>query len=580
MFNTPTVFLILSLLSTISYSNTFSVPFLFDDIDHIPQNPLIKDLSHFWDLSSHRYIGFLSFALNYQFGGLNVFGYHLVNLLIHMTNGFLVYFLVRLLLRSTDKGSPSTTAPWIAFFTSLLFISHPIQTQAVTYIVQRFASLATLFYLFAVISYLKWRIAPPSSHAGYLWYAGALVSVVLAMKTKEIGFTLPFMILLVEIVFFRPLTRSRWVSLIPFLLTLPIIPFSLPGALGETEGFARETSDISRSSYLFTEFRVMVTYFRLLVFPINQNFDYDYPLYHSLLQPPVFLSFIFLSALFAAALCLLFASDFLPYFSRLMAFGILWFFLTLSVESSIIPIRDVIFEHRLYLPSAGFLLSISSGVLWTTHRLSHRWRWAAAVPFLGLIFTFSVATYHRNQVWRDDLTLWSDVVRKSPSKARPYNGLGMAYERENRLDEAIIAYKTAKALAPSAVDPPTNLGRIYQRQGKLAEAILETRTALRLDPNFAPTHHIQGLIYSDLGHLEEALSEYRIAVRLNPYDIKPRLDMALAYAKQRRFQEALQENQMASRLEPDNAEVYNNLGQIYSVMNGPRPSFDPLPHPP
>jgi len=367
------VLLLLSLLATLIYSNTFSVPFQFDDIGNIVEYPWIKDLANFFDLSGSRYVGFLSFALNYYVGGLQVFGYHLVNLIIHIVNGFLVYCLVLLLFRAESKDLPLatdnshlTTASWIAIATALLFVAHPLQTQAVTYIVQRFASLVTLFYLFTVVCYLKWRLVSLEARSRFLWFGGAVLSTVLAMKTKENSFTLPFVILLVEAVFFRSFTRRRWVTLTPFLLTLAIIPLSHPGAMGEGEaGFAQETAEISRSDYLFTQFRVIVTYIRLLFVPIQQNLDYDYPIYHSFLEPEVFLSFLFLLSLFAFSLFVIFGSSLTTHRSqlRVMAFGILWFFLSLSIESSIIPIRDVIFEHRLYLPSAGFFMALSVGVM-------------------------------------------------------------------------------------------------------------------------------------------------------------------------------------------------------------------------
>jgi len=356
------VLLLLSLLAALIYSNTFSIPFHFDDADNIVQNPQIKDLTNFFDLSGSRYVGFLSFALNYSVGGLQVFEYHLVNLIIHIANGFLVYSLVLLLFKAesqhsslTTHDSPLTTVPWIALGAAMLFVAHPIQTQAVTYIVQRFASLVTLFYLLTVFCYLKWRLASSETRSRYLWYGGALLSTVLAMKTKENSFTLPFMILSVEAIFFRSSTRKRWLALLPFLLTLPIIPLSHPGAMGEGEaGFAQGTAEISRSDYLFTQFRVIVTYLRLLFLPIGQNLDYDYPIYHSILEPAVLFSFLFLLLIFVVSLFVIFYSRLTTQDSqlRLMGFGMVWFFLTLSIESSIIPIKDVIFEHRLYLPKS------------------------------------------------------------------------------------------------------------------------------------------------------------------------------------------------------------------------------------
>jgi len=272
-------------------------------------------------------------------------GYHVVNLLIHLANGWLVYRLVGQLCQTPAlrTGPAPLTAPQaggVALVTALLFVVHPIQTQAVTYIVQRFASLAALFYLFAVVGYLKWRLAGPDARARIAWYAGALGATILAMKTKENTFTLPLMLLVVEGVFFRPRTWKAWVPLVPFLLTLPIIPFSLPEGVGESEaGFARETTDISRWSYLLTQSRVLVTYLRLLVWPTHQNVDYDYPLYHSVFDWPVLCSALGLLGLFGLAVYLLRS----PSRERLVGFGVVWWFLALAVESSIIPIRYVIF---------------------------------------------------------------------------------------------------------------------------------------------------------------------------------------------------------------------------------------------
>ena len=277
------ILLLISLLATLIYSNTFSSSFHFDDFLTIYDNPEIKDLSSLLNLSRSRYVGDLSLALNYHFGKLDVSGYHLVNLLIHIFNGFLVYLLVLLLFQTQAMGwSPShpsstfcfgQTPFWIGSATALLFVTHPIQTQAVTYIVQRYASLATFFYLLTVVLYLKWRFVP--SHVQYrsFLYAGALIFTVLGMKTKEITFTLPFMLLLIGVVWFGRPTRKQWLLLIPFWLLLPIMPFSLPSL---EAGFARLSGEITRLDYLLTQFRVMATYLRLMVLPIHQNLEYDW----------------------------------------------------------------------------------------------------------------------------------------------------------------------------------------------------------------------------------------------------------------------------------------------------------------
>ena len=369
---------LIAALGFLVYSNTFHSPFQFDE--KFIDNLVIKDLKNFtsdskgYDYNPRRYIGYLSFAMNYHFGGLDVIGYHVVNLLIHIANALLVYFLVILTFRTpyfspqrstlsdqqstvrskksvvsskkeearndgsgTDGFSLLTThhslftssySPFtfhdarftslIALFSALLFVSHPLQTQAVTYIVQRFASLATLFYLLSLVMYIKGRLGAmgeglwekPLAHrlSPIAYFFLSLLSAVLAMKTKEIAFTLPIIIVLYESSFFRSSLRKKLLFLIPILLTIVIIPISmmhtdkpLGEILSDLSEKTRVQTNISRPDYLMTQMRVIVTYIRLIFLPINQNLDYDYPMYHSFLTPPVFMSFLFLSAIFGTA---------------------------------------------------------------------------------------------------------------------------------------------------------------------------------------------------------------------------------------------------------------------------------------
>lgn len=526
------------------YSNTLSASFHLDDIPTIVRNGEIRQVTNFVDLSGSRPVGFLTFALNYQVGELNVVGYHVVNLLIHIANGWLVYVLVLMLWRlqgtEDDQSFRSSTESRVAaIMAALLFVSHPIQTQAVTYIVQRFASLVALFYMLAVACYLRWRLATPGTSTRYLWYVGALAATILAMKTKETSFTLPFMLVLAEGVFFRTVSLKQWVPLIPFLLTLPIIPLSLSGGVGEAEpGF----TGIDRMSYLFTQFRVLLTYLRLLALPIHQNVDYDYPIHHSFLDPAVFLSFLVLLALGGAAIWLLFWR---PRY-RLAAFGVLWFFLTIAVESSIIPIRDVIFEHRLYLPMVGLLFAGAVLVMGLRDRL----RATGIVAVAIITAVFAVAAYDRNRVWNDEITLWSNVVQESPKKARGHNGLGVAYAYAGRLEEAMASYKTAIVLQPDFPKVHSNLGNIYLRLGLTEEAIAEYQTEIRFHPDTPEAHSNLGNAYVRQKRLDEAIREHETAVRLQPDFADLHHNLGVAYQRKGLYDKARREFETTLRLNP------------------------------
>jgi tetratricopeptide (TPR) repeat protein len=471
---------------------------------YILHNSEIRNLWNFLDISDTRYITFLSFALNYLIGGYNPLGYHLVNITIHIINGLLVWSLVTLTLKTPvmERGTvnPQLKAA-IALTAALIFITHPIQTQAVTYITQRFASLATLFYLLCLVLFARWRISRETLNPGprTFIYASSIFSAVLAMKTKEISFTLPFVIILYEFTFFSNFKRlrRRLLYLVPFLLTLAIIPlnyFAPELGLGErgsdiSEEIRRlnilQLKTLSRHDYLITQFGVIVTYIRLLILPVNQNVDYDYPLYNSFFNPEVLLSFLFLISIFGFALFLFARSRKTGNGYALMAsFGILWFFITLSVESSMIALWDVIFEHRVYLPSVGLIITFSTCVFYGFDYAKERLGFKVSI----LVFTcavllvsalpLSLASYSRNLVWEDEITFWEDVARKSPGKMRGHYNLGVIYNKRGRMDEAIENYKKAIRLKPDFADAHNNLGLTYSSLGRTEEAIGELILAL------------------------------------------------------------------------------------------------------
>jgi hypothetical protein len=339
---------VIVLVGLLSYWNTFDASFHFDDFHNIVDNRIVKDLKYFLDTSKakdlymydslrNRYVGYLSFALNYRISGLGVSGYHKANLAVHVLNALLLYLFVILTFRTPHlAGSPlAAHSRTVALFSSLLFVSHPLQTQAVTYIVQRFVSLATFFYLASLILYVGWRLQiihtqNPESKINvgnnksrnfdisslifnykFLLYGSSVLCALLAMKTKEIAFTLPIAGALYEFSFFKGSLNRRALYLIPLLLTMLVVPLSVMDVdrpLSEIMSDVPRTQDISGHDYLLTELRVVVSYLRLIVFPLGQNLDYDYPVFHSFFEPQVLLSFLFLLAHFALGIYLFYQS--------------------------------------------------------------------------------------------------------------------------------------------------------------------------------------------------------------------------------------------------------------------------------
>jgi hypothetical protein len=480
----PVHFLLIAVLGLLAYSNTFDSPFQWDERFFLERNPVVKDLSYFvepsrakgteyYGLLRNRYIGLLTFALNHRLHEFDVAGYHIFNFAVHVLNALLVYTLVVLTFRTPHlRGSSlSGSSTGIALFTALIFVSHPIQTEAVTYIYQRLASLVSFFYLCSLIAYIRSRLAR-GRPSRYGLYAVSLLSAVVAMKTKENAFTLPLTVALYEYLFFSGPARARVIRLVPFILTMTIIPMTLmeaglpmDGMTGQIGHATRGFDDVSRENYLFTQFRVVVTYLRLLVLPVRQNVYYDYPVYDTFFKPAVLLSFLFFLAVVIFAGYIFYRSRINPGL-RPASFGIYWFFITLTVESSIIPIPMLINEYRVYLPSVGVFLAVATGAFLLMRRLRDgRARKAALAALVLMPLALAYAAYERNKVWMTDVSLWEDVVRKSPLKTKGHFNLGLIYLRKGLIDNAEREFGTVLELNPRDLEA----GRFLEFTRKLRE---------------------------------------------------------------------------------------------------------------
>ncbi|MBI5194828.1 MAG: tetratricopeptide repeat protein, partial [Nitrospirae bacterium] len=360
---------------------------------------------------------------------------------------------------------------------------------------------------------------------------------------------------------------------------------------------------------------------RLLFLPINQNLDYDYPVYHSFFEPNVFLSFMFLLFVFGLGVYLFYCSKtkqqtpdtqaeapyqvrgrlcgyaerltphvlrLTPYLLRLTAFGLFWFFITLSIESSIIPLKDVIFEHRLYLPSIGLIIAFVSVAFYFIPYLSslifqpstfnpqpssspshHSSRLSLTTCYLLLttaVIVFSIAAYERNTIWKSDISLWEDVVRKSPNKEGGYLNLGLAYLSQGLTDKAIKCFLFASQLKPEFPDSYINLGLSYYTQGAFAKAIEYYQTALRLNPESPHIiHNNIGTAYDSMGLISNSIEHYEIALKLNPDFAEPYINLGIIYHSQGLIDKAIESYQIALKLNPDSSEAHYNMGISYSL---------------
>ncbi len=347
----------------VAYSNTFHVPFHFDDRPNITDNPNIQIKIFSWERlerlikntykESIRVFSYFTLALNYYFGGFNVFGYHLVNFFVHIASGTFLYWFLLLtfnLPSLQEKYGPISYK--LALFSSLIFISHPIQTQSVTYIVQRMASMAGMFYLLCMVLYVKGRQS--SGRPRFFYFGGMALSYLLGVFSKENVAILPLFIALYEFYFFQrfdlsPKGKKILLGLVAGLFILGAFGFIIWGKRYINviiEGYQYRT--FTMSERVLTQFRIVLYYVTLLIYPhpSRLNLDYDFPISKTIFDPPTTL----ISILIIAGL--IGYSIWTAKKRPVLSFCILWYFGNLAIESSIFPL-EMVYEHRLYIPAVG-----------------------------------------------------------------------------------------------------------------------------------------------------------------------------------------------------------------------------------
>jgi len=545
------------------YSNSFSLGWHFDDEPNIINNPAIRDifnLKAIWHYDPARFVTAWLIALNYHWGHVIVFGYHIVNMVIHLTAAVFVWWFVRLLfstpqLKHIEDEKVKFLLP---FFAAMIFTVHPVQTQAVTYIIQRATSLAALFYTASIAFYIKYRLERNSGVKKYVFYAAAFMACLLGMFSKETVFTLPLMLCAIEFFFFKDSIKKTALPLVPFLLTLAIIPivvlFAHPSAMKETN---EASGAISSFTYLMTQFRVIVTYIRLFVFPAWLNLDYDFPISKSFFELRTIISFIFL-------LCIAASSVLLYKKHRLASFGIFWFFLTLAVESSVWPIKDVIYEHRMYLPLLGCLLVY----LALTYNLFARFKMVNVYVILNsvIILIFAIAAYQRNFVWDNELSLWSDVIQKSPAKYRPYVNRGLARLRRFDLDNAMIDFRKALTLDSTNAIAYCNIGVIYGMEEVRDSAMMFFNKALQYDRYYEEALNNRGNLFYLKKQYDRAMNDFNIATLIKPYSPNAFNNRGTLYFIQGNYKRALMDFGTALKNDPASKEILKNIGLTYDKL--------------
>ncbi|MBL7178266.1 MAG: tetratricopeptide repeat protein [Desulfobacteraceae bacterium] len=653
---------LITLVTSLIYCNVYRTPFVFDDLQRIEENVKIRDLSRCLSpgqVFSPRPVVELTFALNYQFGKLNVFGYHLVNVLIHVINGFLVYFLAlnifKQLLkppaqRFSHSNSPkskvqspkSQVGPKLgthniegrtsevvldafqsttdnrqssiylmSLFSALIFVAHPIQTQAVTYTVQRYTSMAASFYFLSILCYVMARIVQQRGEArgrrtevrcqreedggqrvegsgqrsgvrsqesegsrAFSFRLSALYLLcvlcgVLAFLSKQNTASLPVAILLMEYILFDRTWqgwRRKLLWFAPVLVLMGLFILYVSGIFRGDVQFGNLLEDVSsilrapethvsRWVYLCTQFNVIVIYIRLLFLPVGQNLDYMYPFKTGFFDGYTPASFFFLTAIVGLGIWQIKKRP-------SISFAIFWIFITLSVESSIFPIKDALFEHRLYLPMFGFAIAAAYMVFCL---LPVKCLASLFISIL-IIFSLGLATFLRNRTYQSEIALWSDVVSKSPENFRAHYNFGNALRAEGRLAEAIQSYSKTLRIRPDWDKAYVNLGIALRGSGKIEEAIRHFSKRLDISPRNPEIHCNLGVALMQHGDLQEATRHFSEALSIKPDFAEARNNLGTVMARQGNLEEAAIHFSEALRIDPHNAKVRYNLGQALMLQ--------------
>jgi tetratricopeptide (TPR) repeat protein len=564
-------FSLIALAAFIVYSNSFVCPFHFDDESVIVSNPLITRLSYFYNidywLSLQRPLAIFSFALNYHFSKFDVWSYHLVNLLIHIVAGIFVFLLIKLILDLNNyKNNKLDKHKYLfALLAALFFVVHPIQTQAITYIVQRMASMAAMFYIMSIYFYSLGRIAHVQNNKvlkAILLYLLALTSGILGVMTKQSAITFPFAFLLFEFCFIRSKENKIFKNYIIISLSaLIVVCVSFLFFNGKILTSALHGTKISSMDYLVNQFVVIVKYLRLTVVPMNQcadygNVNYGFLYIKSFWRFDVIGCFLLLLGLFTLAV----------YFykkNKAFSFGIFWFFLTLSIESSIIPIADPMFEHRMYLPMVGTSIFFMSSLFMMLPKLKTIYIYS----FIALvIFLSGILCYSRNDIWKNELTLWTDVTEKAPNNARAWYNKGNVLEKLGKHEEAMRSYDNAVEIQPEYYNAWNNKGNVLHKLGNYEEAIKCFDNVIEIKPDVSEAWNSKGNILDKLGKHEEAIQCYDKAIEIKPDLYEAWYYKGITLATVGKHEEAIQCYDKVIEIKPDLYEAWNNKGITFAIV--------------
>ena len=588
-------FVSLFLLLLLTYCNTFDASWHFDDENNILNNSPLhlaelnvqnikKTFFADWNGSGKLYrpVACLSFALNYYFCGDEVYGYHLINFIIHFLSSiFLFLFVYHTLNLPILKARYGPYSYFIALISAVLWAINPVQTQAVTYVVQRMTSMAGLFCIMAMYYYLKGRTSTPkllrSTH--YLLSIGCGI---LALGSKENAVMLPVVILIYDLFLLQGVTKKNlkrysFFLLIAVLFCLALALFIAGPSIFNPKSLISgyQNRGFTLPERLLTEPRVIWFYVSLLLYPMPDRLclEHGITLSTSLTTP---ISTVMSIAAILLILCMATAgARKWPFIS----FCIIFFFLNHLIEASVFPL-ELIFEHRNYLPSMLFFVPLS--IL-----LSNGIRFFSKKRVLrGFLIMFTIlvligwghSTYARNRIWKNDGLLSFDCIEKYPDLARPHHNLARFYAQKKQYQDAINEYliSLSKQNINNLVGKNWtyyNLGSIYQELGKDKQAMVYYEQAQKYQPSFAPTHIKKGRLFVKKGFYDKAETEFQKALQAQKQSPAALTSLGHLYLLTGETEKAILYLKQALETSPQAPHIMRWLGRAYRLKDQPGKAF-------
>jgi len=533
------------ILGFIAYSNSLNGKFIWDDINLVKNNIYIRNSFNIpkiftQDIGAgavqkynfYRPIQILTYTIDYSLWKLNVKGYHLTNILLHILVALTIYWLINILFKDN----------LLSLFTSLFFVVHPIHTEAVSYISGRADSLSALFMLICFILYIK-----SAQSKGIILPLTAVLTYILALLSRENALILPILLLLYHYTFKKIIKLGRFLPILSIffiylLLRLTVLKSLLPGLSTST----------TLSQRIPGFFIAITNYIRFMLLPFSLHMEYGNQLFNlnnlgAILG--IIISFSLLTYAFR-----------IRNSNKLIFFSLSWFFITLLPQSNLYPINACMAEHWLYLPSTGFFLILAKGLIFL---YKNRWFKIFALFIASILITFYLClTIRQNKYWREPITFYKKTLKYTVSP-RMYNELGKLHSYEGRHQEALILYKKAIEIDTNYADAYNNLGNAYTITGRKEEAIKAYQKAIEINPNDASVYNNLGNLYSAMGKHEEAINLYKKVLKIYPDFTGGYYNLGEEYRAIGKYKDAIISFKKAIEISPDYANAYYNLSLIY-----------------